>query len=302
MPISPELKSLFRDTFNVVVLSVGLVSGIGQLLQFSKGLGRLVLQLIAVACVLFLLIRVWFVYFVARNRQLRKRLEELNDQLTLQQAGHQHYLDAIERVSDRENPYFDETLEVTVTIGANDEGDAIIERRLTNPQPRVTHLTMRPIVPDEERVARLEEISFKAELTGVAGSITDLPLRERIRFLRVWLVFDPAMTGPTEWEVRYHPKGLWRPLRERGYDVLKWDDRLPRADGAPSALTDFTVRFVFPESSRPPSVIERNGWGVCKDPQKINGSGGWEVVWRDDHPVGRRYVWDLAQPTEGNGN
>ena len=106
------------------------------------------------------------------------------------------------------------------------------------------------------------------------------------------------MTGPTNWRVRYRPEGLWRPLRARGYDVLRWDDRLPRADGAPSALTDFTVRFVFPESDRRPSVTERNRWGVCKPPEKIGGSGGWEIVWRDSHPVGRRYVWDLAQPTD----
>jgi hypothetical protein len=297
MPMPSEIKSLFRDTLNLIALSIGVLSGIGQLLQFSRGLGRLVLQLIVVGCFLFVVIRVWFVYFLARNRQLREQLTEVHEQLTLQQVGHQDYLAAIERISDRENPYFDETLEVTVTIGADDEGDLITEKRQTNPHPRVTHLTMRPIVPEDKRV-RLDGVSFKAEMTGLAGSITALPLRERPGFLRVWLVFDPAMTGPTNWVVRYRPEGLWRPLRDRGYDVLKWDDRLPRADGAPSALTEFTVRFVFPATDRQPSVTERNGWGVCKAPQKLNGSGGWEVLWRDDHPIGRRYVWDLAQPID----
>ncbi|MEV6491128.1 hypothetical protein AB0M20_21325, partial [Actinoplanes sp. NPDC051633] len=213
--------------------------------------------------------------------------------------GHHLYLLAIVRISDREQPLYTETLEVTVTIGEDDDSDRILEKRKTTPKPVVTHRTMRPIVPDEDRVARLDDIAFKAEVKNAGGTITGLPLREQVRRLRAWLVFDPALTAPTEWQVEYRPKGLWRPLRERGWDWLKWDDRLPTADGGPTALTRFQVTFVFPGSDQPPSVKEQHGFGTQAEPQRSG--GGWAVEWRDERPAGRHYAWDLTQTTGDAG-
>jgi hypothetical protein len=103
---------------------------------------------------------------------------------------------------------------------------------------------------------------------------------------------------PTEWQVEYRPRGLWGPLRERGWDQLIWDDRLPTASGTPSAFTRFEVTFTFPENDQPPSVKERQGYGVLTEPVQ-EPSGRWEVVWRDERPAGRRYVWDLTQAVGG---
>jgi hypothetical protein len=106
------------------------------------------------------------------------------------------------------------------------------------------------------------------------------------------------MTTPTEWQVEYLPRGLWNPLRERGWDQLVWEDRLPTASGTPSAFTRFQVTFSFPDSDQPPSVKERQGYGRISEPER-DVRGRWEVVWLDEKPAGRRYVWDLTQAVGG---
>ncbi|GGN55708.1 hypothetical protein GCM10010112_06750 [Actinoplanes lobatus] len=299
MPETPSTyHALFRGTLNASVVLIGLASGVAQLAEIPTRIGQWALTAISLACLLYFVVRLWQLAFVVRIRDLKADLRETTSRLALQQAGHQHYLDAIQRISDREKPLFTETLEVLVAIGPDDDSDRIVEKRVTTPEPLVTHRTMRPIVPtDTDRLARLDEISFKT-LRPVGGTITALPL-EQTRLLRVWLIFDPAMTTPTEWQVEYRPRGLWRPLRERGWDQLVWEDRLPTASGTPSAFTRFQVTFSFPDSDQPPSVKERQGYGRMSEPER-DARGRWEVVWRDEKPAGRRYVWDLTQAVGGH--
>jgi hypothetical protein len=292
-----EWKALFAGTLNFSVLTIGVVSGIAQLADFPTGFARALLLAVFLTCLLYFVIRVWQFYFVEKVRELRAQLAKEAEKLTLAQSGHRRYLDAIERISDREKPLFAETLEVIVWIGVDDETDRIMEKRVTTPDPLVTHRAMRPIVPtDQEQIVRLDDIAFRVSRSG--GRITALPLHEQIRKLRVWLIFDPALSARTEWEVEYRPHSLWRPLRERGWDQLVWDDRLPTAHGSPSAFTRFTVRFKFPDSDQPPSVKERQGYGELTEPARDE-SGMWEVVWRDKAPAGRHYVWDLTQAPGG---
>ncbi|MBO3740403.1 hypothetical protein [Actinoplanes flavus] len=299
MPETPSTyRALFRGTLNASVVLIGLASGVAQLVEIPTRIGQWALTAISLACLIYFAARLWQLAFVVRIRDLRADLRETTGRLALQQAGHQHYLDAIQRISDREKPLFTETLEVLVAIGDDDDSDRIVEQRVTTPEPLVTHRTMRPIVPtDTDRPALLDEISFKT-LRPVGGTITALPL-EQARLLRVWLIFDPAMTTPTEWQVEYRPRGLWRPLRERGWDQLVWEDRLPTASGTPSAFTRFQVTFSFPDSDQPPSVKERQGYGRMTEPER-DARGRWEVVWRDEEPAGRRYVWDLTQAVGGH--
>ncbi|GAA4593121.1 hypothetical protein BJY16_000859 [Actinoplanes octamycinicus] len=288
---------MFRGTLNVLIVLVGLASGVAQLAEVPARAAQWALTAVFLACLLYFVIRLWQIAFVLKIRQLRAELLEATKALALQRAGHQHYLDAIQRISDREKPLFQETLEVIVAVGDDDASDRIVEKRTTTPEPLVTHRTMRPIVPtDTDRLNRLDAIDFKA-VRPVGGTITPLPL-EQTRLLRLWLIFDPAMTTPTEWEVEYRPRGLWRPLRERGWDQLVWDDRLPTASGTPSAFTRFVVTFTFPDSDQPPSVKERQGYGAISEPVRDH-LGRWEVVWRDEKPAGRRYVWDLTQAVGG---
>ena len=297
----PELPSkyqtLFRGTLNVSVVLIGLASGVAQLTEIPTPVGQWVLTAVFLACLLYFVVRLWQLAFVVKIRELKADLADTTDLLATHQAGHRLYLDAIQRISEREKPLFSETLEVLVVIGSDDESDRFVETRVTTPEPLVTHRTMRPVVPTHtDRLARLDEISFKT-LRPVGGTITALPL-EQSRLLRVWLIFDPAMATPTEWQAEYRPVGLWRPLRERGWDELVWEDRLPTASGTPSAFTRFQITFSFPGSDQPPSVKERQGYGTISEPERDT-RGRWEIVWRDERPAGRRYVWDLTQSVGG---
>jgi len=183
---------------------------------------------------------------------------------------------------------------LTVTIGADDEGDTIVEHRHTIPKPRVTQRAIRPIVPDGKRILGMADIDFDSTLADIAGNITML-LLAKIHRPRVWLVFDPGLTEPFDWTIRYRPSGLWAPLRRKGFDHLAWTDRLPAGDGGNSVLTELVVKFLFPDGDRSPTVVERHGFGVCSAPQHLSAGEGWQIVWRDPHPAGRRYEWDVAQ-------
>lgn len=340
MALTPDTKELIRRSTIFAGSLIGLVSGIAQLAVPRVNVTRWILTAVFFICLLYVIVQLWHRYFVARIRRLtdeleteragrrddaaqfHKRLREAAARakerlaeekarhaaelaaaagtLTLAEEGHRRYLDAIERSSDRERPLFEETLEVTVWVGTDDATDRVVERRVTTPRTVVTQRTMRPIVPTgQDRIVRLVDIDFRVECDK--GRITVLPLREQQPGTRVWLVFEPALNACTKWGVEYRPVGLWHPLRERGWDTLVWNDRLPTTDDSPSAFTSFKMIFKFPPSEQPPSVKERWGFGVIDEPV-ADARGWWELVWRDERPAGRRYVWDVTQsPIAGTG-
>jgi hypothetical protein len=281
--------------FSGVVL--GVAADLAQLGDFPTRVLRALLIAVALTGLLYLVIRAWQLYYVEKVRELRIQLTDEAERVTIVRSALQRCLEAIERISDRERPLFSETLEVTVCIGADDDADLVIEKRVTTAQPLVTNRTMRPIVPVHgEQIASLAAIGFTAYRTD--GEITFIPLREQINKLKVWLVFDPPITANTEWRVEYRPKGLWRPFRERGFDELAWDDRLQTTNGTPSAFTSFTTIFRFPASDQQPTLTERHGHGqLMACVHKADRT--WEVTWRDDDPAGRRYDWEFAQPQRG---
>ncbi len=281
--------------FSGTVLST--VASIAQLGVFPTRVARALLIAVGLTALLYFVIKVWQLYFVEKVRELRAQLAAEAETLTHVRSAHQRCLEAIERISDREKPLFSETLEVTVCIGSDDDTDLIVEKRVTTPEPLVTNRTVRPIVPTyREQIASLHTIGFTVHRAD--GEITFIPLREQINKLKVWLVFDPAISTRTEWRMEYRPKGLWRPLRERGFDELGWDDRLQTTNGTPSAFTSFTAVFKFPASDQPPGVTERHGHGKLTRPAQ-NSDRTWTVTWCDEHPAGRRYDWDLTQPPRG---
>jgi hypothetical protein len=90
-------------------------------------------------------------------------------------------------------------------------------------------------------------------------------------------------------------------LRKQGFDYLIWNDRLPAGNGGNSVLDELVVKFVFPESGKMPSVVERHGFGEFEAPKRPSNGEGWLIVWHDPAPAGRRYEWDLAQTTSAMG-
>lgn len=310
MPLLAQIKALSRSFVNFFALVVGVSAGVAQLADLGQGPGRIILTGVGLLCLFFLVVRWWYLYYDAQIDELRERCVALEDelqkaddlvatqqaQLLTLQVGHQRYLDAIEGVVDQEGPHFRERLEMTVTVGTDDDTDTVIERHHTVPGSRVPQRSFRPVLPTGATgILGLEELGLRAEVLSGSGHITPLPLVKN-GHLRIWLVFDPGLTAPAEWEVTYQPKGLWRPLRQRGADSLVWTDRLPVGNGDTSVLTELVVRFVFPPSRQRPSVTERRGYGEILVPTRIEGSDSWLVEFRDRQPAGRRYEWDLAQP------
>ncbi|HEX8346872.1 MAG TPA: hypothetical protein VF657_19350 [Actinoplanes sp.] len=295
---------------NFSVAVIGVTAGVAQLAGLSKGPGRIVLGGVLGVCLLFLIVRWWYLHYDAKIDELaeeretllaelaeaNRMLAEQSAQLATLQVGHQRYIDAIDGIVDQGGPLFHERLEMTVTVGADDDADTVVERHHTVPESRLPQRSFRPITPaDRGRLLSMEEIGLRAEILTGSGQITPLPLVKN-GLLRIWLVFDPGLTRPADWEVEYQPKGLWAPLRRRGYDSLAWTDRLPIGNGGASVLDEFVVKFVFPRSRQPPSVSERHHFGEVLSPRLIDGTDRWLIEFRDLEPAGRRYEWDLTQP------
>jgi len=281
-------RALFRSVVNVFALLVGVGSGLAQLAGFSSRVGHIVLTFVGVSCLLFLVVRFTLLYYVKSDRELRQRLAAL-------QVAHKDYVDAIDRIIDQEGPIYEETLRMTVTVGASDDADTIVEQRHTIPKPRVTQRAIRPVVPNQtEGIVGIDDLKLVVTLVEGHGRITTLPLTTHLK-PRVWLVFDPGLSDPFEWKIEYRPCGLWAPLRKGGADTLAWNDRLPAGNGGNSVLKEFVVEFVFPAARRRPAVTERHGFGRCSTPRQLDGGQGWLIEWRDPDPAGHRYEWDLAQ-------
>jgi hypothetical protein len=296
--ISSVHKS-FQGFLGYIAFVVGVVAGVAQLAGFSTGLGRWVLTMVAISCLLFLVIRFSLLYYVKRDGELKRELDEANQRVATMQVGYQRYVDAIDRIIDQEGPIYQESLEITVIIGRDDEGDTIVERRTTVPKPRVTHRAIRPVVPDANgHVVTVDDIALTCSLEQGANTITVLPLTTNGK-PRIWLVFDPGLTETFSWIVKYRPCALWSPLRKRGFDYLVWNDRLPAGIKGNSILSELSVKFVFPNSMTAPTVVERHDFGESVPAVRQTDGDGWLVAWHDSHPAGHRYEWDLAQAVRG---
>jgi hypothetical protein len=215
--------------------------------------------------------------------------------LRAEKAGLTRHLDAsrrlLERVATRQMPSFDERIELTVVVGDDDAGDLVDQRIWTNPTPQLAHRVMRPIVPDD-RVYDLDELDFEcAVIDGAETTVTAYPLWAEPRRLLLLLDFEPIAHDEIEWRVRYHPRGLWRPLRATGRDYLAWDDQSPKNAYGCSPLRDFKITFVFPGTWKP-QVIETRQYGKT-EARKQRDDGRWVIEWHDKDPGGHRYQWEL---------
>jgi hypothetical protein len=182
---------------------------------------------------------------------------------------------------------------VTAIIGCSDDEDVVKERIWTTPKPQLLHRAIRPIVPTQRnRLVRLDNLDFRCEDEDGTVKITALPLVERNDYLRVWLVFEPALTRQLVWTAEYRPKGLWTPLREKGFDYLGWSDQLPTFEGR-SGLVSIVLKFIFPAGDYRVGVKERRGYGCISEPIRLD-SGQWLIEWHDAEPSGRNYQWDVT--------
>ena len=274
----PGSRHAFRGWVELVTTVLGLASGITGMAGFSAGVARNLLYVLCIGLLLVGLVHFWYRFFVAKTT-----------------ARSQEYVETLVRALDREATLFSDKLVIKVFIGKTDSDDRIVEEWDTVPDPQMTQRAYCPIIPtDDDKVVRMADLGFTAHLDREAGSITALPLVERARYLRVWLVFEPAWRTPVKWVTEYRPAGLWRRLRETGSDRLGWHDRLPSLNGHSSSLREIEVIFVFPPGPTP-RVTERQGLGTIS-PARKNVDNAWQIQWHDPSPSNRHYTWDLTQP------
>jgi hypothetical protein len=281
-------------TWSTISVAVGAASGLASLAGFSKGTSRIVLALVALGCGLVAVVRFSNHFLVRRNRDLKTRVGE-----------YQRIVEAVQSVVDRERSAYREQLTLTVIVGNIDTEDQVVEQRRTEPTEPITYRVMQPLIPVGRSVppTSLAELNYTVHfIDGDDNDVEQFTLTDETKPLRIWLVFKRAIVSMVDWEVKYRPAGLLRPLRETGQDRLRWRDRFlggtvvtPPSEEMPSVsvLSAFTVEFVFPGVKKRPRVVESNDRGTVSD--AVREAGRWVVLWTDPEPLGHVYEWELFQ-------
>ncbi len=277
---SDEFWERYRE---VVVFLFTVGPAVSSLAGWTQGTAEKLLRLLAVISGVYLIYRLVILYRISRA-----------DGLELWRP--RPYMQAIERLCDRQVALFDEEVRTEIVVGRNDAEDVVSQETSTTPTPLMTQRLIRPIAPFHlRRPARLSKIKFSCQVNeGDDGpvSVTTLPILNTAGYLRVLLLFEPALTKKTRWTLRYQPHGLWRELRKNNRDILIWNDRFPF--NGRSSMTDFRVRFVFKDPKFKPNVEEQNGQGeILSRNQMVTGE--WVIEWNDPHPQGYRYEWQITR-------
>ena len=75
MPATPsKYQTVFRGTLNVLIVLIGLASGVAQLAEIPARAAQWALTAVFLACLLYFVIRFWQIAFVLKIRQLRADL------------------------------------------------------------------------------------------------------------------------------------------------------------------------------------------------------------------------------------
>jgi hypothetical protein len=198
----------------------------------------------------------------------------------------------VERIVDRQFPLFEEEVEITVTVGARSGEDTIVERHRTTPKPYLVYRLVRPITAQHGRVRPgFDELGLTCEIDGADVGTAILPVSENSGGVLVLLLFQPGLSRPMDWSLRYRAPRLWDPLRTDGFDRLAWSPSTRDGREPTIAITDLTVHFVFPPDLRNTGVRETGDLGTV--PVRTGAAGERRITWRDPAPSAHTYEWEL---------
>ncbi len=218
-----------------------------------------------------------------------KVIRRLEEELALRKRQIDSYEAAVQLIIDRQFPLFDERVEITVTIGRHAGEDMVVERHWTTPIPYLVYRVIRPITPATGTVDYpLDSVSPTCEVVGMDVGVAAQSVADEEGRPRLLILFQPGLTTPTEWVLRYRTPGLWDPLREYGSDSLRWSAGTldgQHADG----MSDLTVHFVFPPGAESAAVAERRGLGGVEADDR-----GRRITFRDRTKAGGPYEWRLT--------
>jgi DNA-binding CsgD family transcriptional regulator len=206
------------------------------------------------------------------------------------------YANALTRLVDRQFPLFEERVDITVLVGDRDGQDTVVERRRTVPKPYLVYRALRPIVTATGGPPDPAHLSLMCDVHGQDIQADLCPVIEEDGFPQVIALFQPGLSEPTEWTLRYRSPGLWDPLREDGTDILRW--ATATLDGRHRPTIDaLTLTVVFPSGWADTALVERDGQGTVR--MERDATGQTVATWRHRTQVTGEYNWELRGKAGG---
>lgn len=207
------------------------------------------------------------------------------------------YADAFARLADRHLALVEERVELTFSVGGADGRDHVLERRWTRPKHYLVYRILRPIVADPGSAAEPldpDELVIDCSVPGADVRTEVCSVLDAEGLPQTVVLFQPGLSGETEWLLRYRSPSLWEPLRRTGRDTLTWATGTADRRNRPT-LTELTVHVVFPASWRDPGLVEQSGYGVVTS--ELLAGGRTRVTWHhggsEDPPITAAYDWVL---------
>lgn len=272
----------FRTAWTVVAAALAAAGVVSQLV--TDGTGQILLGIVGLAAILALGLQ--------GVRQRDGRQARLALDLAAVTRANRLYRSAIRRIIAGQLDLFEETVEIVVTIGAEDGQDSIVERHRTTPKPALPYRLIRPITSSTSPIRPgFGELGLSIELDGEDMDASVLPLAEDAQGVQMMILFTPGLVRPTEWSISYRAPRLWDVLRQDGFDRLSWapSDRDGRETAV--AITDLTVHFLFPSDAHTVGVREQDGRGGLEP--RAASTGERRLTWRDGSPTVQPYQWEL---------
>jgi DNA-binding CsgD family transcriptional regulator len=210
-----------------------------------------------------------------------------NERLTRQIAS---YDAAMRQLIERQFPLFEESVEITVTVGRSAGEDMVVERHRTKPKPYLVYRVARPIMLRHSPVLPLDDLGLTCEVVGQDMGVAVQPVLEPHDRLLVLVFFQPGLRETTEWVLRYRTPGRWDELRAHGEDTLMWSTSTLDSASTPG-IGDVTFYFDLPTEGA--TVTQHRQTGDVKEDRLPD--GGTRLTWHNFVPG--RHEWTLRTPT-----
>jgi DNA-binding CsgD family transcriptional regulator len=210
-----------------------------------------------------------------------------NERLSRQVAS---YDAAMRQLIERQFPLFEESVEITVTVGRTAGEDMVVERHRTKPKPYLVYRVARPIMLRHSPVLPFDDLGLTCEVVGQDMGVAVQPVLEPHDRLLVIVFFQPGLKDTTEWVLRYRTPGRWDRLRAGGEDTLVWSTSTLDSASTPG-IGDVTFYFDLPTEGA--TVSQHRQTGDLKE-DRLAG-GGTRLTWHNFVPG--RHEWTLRTPT-----
>ncbi len=205
------------------------------------------------------------------------------------------YEAALRGLVDRHLVLFEERVELTFVVAAEDGRDTVLERRWTDPKPYVVYRMLRPIVPFGGAGRDPAELEIECDVYGADVSTEVRTVVEADGLPLAVVLFQPGLSVETQWTARYRADGLWDPLRDTAVDEFHWDTATTVGAHRTTLAGAMTVNVVFPPGWTDLDLTETSGVGVGVVAAPTVGPSGHQVLtWRDDDVTATQYGWQLT--------